>query len=121
MMCIIVVRLTITGTDYFRGILNGYSKVSVLELVTRGLSFAQESHKKQRARVFPHMQMCLCIRTSPTSFVDISIYPARRAAEANLEDRTKFHEEVFGSALKDEFYYQGDIDYFFQAEDFFRA
>ena len=95
------------------------ARVSVLEFDSAEAStFAQESHKKQRARVFPNMQMCLCIRTSPTSFVDISIYPSEEAAEANLEDRTKFHEEVFGSALKDEFYYQGDIDYFFQAETF---
>ena len=71
------------------------ARVSVLEFDSaEALAFAQESHKKQRARVFPHMQMCLCIRTSPTSFVDISIYPSEEAAEANLEDRTKFHEEV---------------------------
>ena len=64
------------------------ARVSVLEFEsTEALAFAQESHKKQRARVFPHMQMCLCIRTSPTSFVDISIYPSEEAAEANLEDR----------------------------------
>lgn len=40
------------------------------------------------------------------------------AAEANLEDRTKLHEEVFGSAIKDEFYFQGEIDHFFQAQTF---
>ena len=63
------------------------ARVSVLEFDSaEALAFAQGSHKKQRARVFPHMQMCLCIRTSPTSFVDISIYPSEETAEANLED-----------------------------------
>ena len=46
------------------------ARVSVLEFDSaEALAFAQESHKRQRAKVFPHMQMCLCIRTSPTSFV----------------------------------------------------
>ena len=40
------------------------------------------------------------------------------AAEENLEEREKFHEQAFGSSLKDEFFYQGDIDYFFQTESF---
>ena len=36
------------------------ARVSVLEFDSAEAStFAQESHKKQRARVFPHMQMCL--------------------------------------------------------------
>jgi hypothetical protein len=49
--------------------------------------------------------MCLCVRTGPTSFIDISVYTSAEAAEANLEDRQKFHKEAFGSALKDDFYY----------------
>ena len=62
--------------------------------------------------------MGLCIRTGPSSFIDISIYPSMEAAEENLEEREKFHEQVFGSSLKDEFFYQGKIDYFFQTESF---
>ena len=95
------------------------ARVSVLEFNSpAAMKSAQESHKAQRSVVFPHLQMCLCIRTGPSSFVDISVYPSEEAAEANLEDRQKFHDAAFGSALKDEFYYQGDIDYFFQAADF---
>ncbi|MDA8636710.1 hypothetical protein N9C22_02735 [Paracoccaceae bacterium] len=68
-----------------------------------------------RAKVFPHLKTCLCIRTGPTSFIDISVYPSEESAKVNLEDRQKFHKEAFGSDLKDDFYYQGDIEYFFQS------
>ena len=92
------------------------ARVSVLEFDSQeALEHAQKSHKLMRAKVFPHLKMCLCVRTGPTSFIDISVYPSEEAAEANLEDRQKFHEEALGSALKDDFYYQGDIDYFFQS------
>ena len=92
------------------------ARVSVLEFDSQeALENAQKSHKLMRAKVFPHLKMCLCVRTGPTSFIDISVYPSEEAAEANLEDRQKFHEEAFGPALKDDFYYQGDIDYFFQS------
>ena len=92
------------------------ARVSVLEFDSQeALEHAQKSHKLMRAKVFPYLKMCLCVRTGPTSFIDISVYPSEEAAEANLEDRQKFHEEAFGSALKDDFYYQGDIDYFFQS------
>ena len=95
------------------------ARVSVLEFDSpEALQHAQKSHKLMRAQVFPQLQMCLCLRTGPSSFIDISVYPNEQAAEANIEDRQKFHEEVFGSALKDEFYYQGDIDYFYQATTF---
>ena len=43
-----------------------------------------------------------------------SIYPSIEAAEENLEEGEKFHEQTFGSSLKDEFLLRRDIDYFFQ-------
>ena len=52
------------------------------------------------------------------SFVDIAVYPDQDAADSNKEARQKFHDDVFGSSLKDEFYYEGDIDYFYQSETF---
>ena len=58
------------------------------------------------------MQMYLFIRTSQTSFLNTTKYPVSEAEEANLEYKNKFLEEVFGSALKDGFFYQGDIVYF---------
>ena len=76
------------------------ARVSVLEFDSQeALEHAQKSHKLMRAKVFPHLKMCLCVRTGPTSFIDISVYPSEEAAEANLEDRQKFHEEAFGESF----------------------
>ena len=95
------------------------ARVSVLEFNSaEALEHAQRSHKEMREKVFPNIQMGLCVRTGPCSFIDISIYPSIEAAEDNLEERERFHKEAFGSSLKDEFFYQGDIDYFFQKSSF---
>ena len=95
------------------------ARVSVLEFNSpEALENAQRSHKEMRERVFPNLKMGLCVRTGPCSFIDISIYPSIEAAEENLEEREKFHEQAFGSSLKDEFFYQGNIDYFFQTTGF---
>ena len=69
------------------------ARVSVLEYDSQeALEQVQKSHKLMRAIVFPHLKMCFCVRTGPTSFIDISVYPSEEAAEANLKDRQKFHE-----------------------------
>ena len=72
----------------------------------------------------------MCVNTGPGSFVDIAVYPDQDAADSNKEARQKFHDDVFGSSLKDViliaqsslkfwiFYYEGDIDYFYQSETF---
>ena len=101
------------------GLSMAIARVSVLEFNSpEALENAQRSHKEMREKVFPNLKMGLCVRTGPCSFIDISIYPSIEAAEENLEEREKFHKQAFGSSLKDEFFYQGDIDYFFQTESF---
>ena len=82
------------------------------------LEIAQCSHKEMPGKVFPDLKMGLRIKTGPCSFIDISIYPSIEAAEENLKEREKFHEQAFDSSLKDEFFNQGDIDYFLQTETF---
>ena len=95
------------------------ARFSVLEFNSaEALENAQRSHREMREKVFPNLKMGLCVRTGPASFIDISIYWSIEATEENLEERKKFHEQAFGSSLKDEFFYQGVIDYFFQAESF---
>ena len=93
------------------------ARVSVLEFNSpEALENSQRSHKEMQERVFPNLKMGLYVRTGPCSFIDISIYPSIEAAEENLEEREKFHEQAFGSSLKDEFFCQGAIDYFFQTD-----
>ena len=91
------------------------TRVSVLEFNSpESAKNFQRSQKEMREKVFPNLKMGLCVRTGPSSFIDISIYPSIEAAEENLEEREKFHEQAFGSSLKDEFFYEGKIDYFFK-------
>ena len=47
------------------------------------------------------------MNTGPSSFVDVAVYPNQRVADSNKEARQKFHDDVFGASLKDEFYYEG--------------
>ena len=93
--------------------------VSVLEFNSaEALENAQSIRRKMREKVFPNLAMGLCVRTGRSSFIDISIYPSIEATEENLEEHKKFHEQAFGSSLRDKFFYQGEIDYFFQAKSF---
>ena len=45
--------------------------------------------------------------------MSIAVYPSYEAAEANLPERQKMHDHV-EATLKDTFYYEGDISYFYQ-------
>ena len=88
------------------------------------LDFTDEENKrlnldlyKQRwQEVFPNMQMNMIISTGPTSFLSISVYENDEEAEANMEARTKLHEDF--TNIKDDFFYKGDIQMFFQSDKF---
>ena len=79
---------------------------------------ALQRYKEERERIFPHLELSMCVNTGPSSFVDVAVYPNQEVADKNKEARQKFHVDVFGASLKDEFYYEGDIDYFYQSESF---
>ena len=88
------------------------------------LDFTDEENKrlnldlyKQRwQEVFPNMLMNMIISTGPTSFLSISVYENDEEAEANMEARTKLHEDF--TNIKDDFFYKGDIQMFFQSDKF---
>ena len=88
------------------------------------LDFADEGSKKHNLNlyeqrwkeVFPNMQMNMIISTGPTSFLSISVYENDQEAEANMEARTKLHEDFIN--IKDDFFYKGDIQMFFQSDKF---
>ena len=62
------------------------------------------------------MHMNMIISTGPTSFLSISVYESDREAEANMEARTKLHEDFINT--KDDFFYKGNIQMFFQSDKF---
>ena len=74
---------------------------------------AETYYKTIREDFFPTLELVLNIRTSPTSLMSIAVYPSYEAAEANLPERQKMHDQV-EATLKDTFYYEGDISYFYQ-------
>ena len=88
------------------------------------LDFTDEENKrlnldlyKQRwQEVFPNMLMNMIISTGPTSFLSISVYEDDEEAEANMEARTKLHEDF--TNIKDDFFYKGDIQMVFQSDKF---
>ena len=64
------------------------------------------------------MHMNMIIATGPTSFLSFSVYENDQEAEANLEARTKLHDDF--TNIKDDFFYKGDIQMFFQSDKFQR-
>ena len=74
------------------------------------LDFADEQSKKRNLdlyqerwrEVFPNMQMNMIISTGPTSFLSISVYENDQEAEANMEARTKLHQDF--TNIKDDFF-----------------
>ena len=90
------------------------------------LDFADEESKRHNLNlyeqrwkeVFPNMHMNMIISTGPTSFLSISVYENGQEAEANMETRTKMHDDF--TNIKDDFFYKGDIQMFFQSDKFQR-
>ena len=88
------------------------------------LDFADEGSKKHNLNlyeqrwkeVFPNMHLNMIISTGPTSFLSISVYENDQEAEANMESRNKLHQDFIN--IKDDFFYKGDIQLFFQSAKF---
>ena len=89
-------------------------RISMLEFMKpEDVDAAEAYHKTIREDFFPTLELVLNIRTGPTSLMSIAVYPSYEAAEANLPERQKMHDQV-QATLKDTFYYEGDISYFYQ-------
>ena len=89
-------------------------RISMLEFMKpEDVDASEEYYKTIRADFFPTLELVLNIRTGPTSLISIEVYPSYGAAEANLPERQKMHKHV-QATLKDTFYYEGDISYFYQ-------
>ena len=93
------------------------ARVTVLDFAdeeskVRNLSLYEERWKE----VFPNMQMNMIISTGPTSFLSISVYENDQEAEANMEARTKLKGDF--TNIKDDFFYKGNIQMFFQSKKF---
>ncbi len=87
------------------------ARVSAFDFTSpESMRHALQRYKEERKRIFPHLELSMCINTGPSSFVDV--------ANKNKQARQKFHDDVFRAEVKEEFYYEGDIAYFYQSETF---
>ena len=62
---------------------------------------------------FPNAQAVINVKTGPLSMMSLAIYESFEEAEKNLVGRQKFNDTV-AIFVKDTFYYEGDLHYFFQ-------
>ena len=91
-------------------------RVSMMEFLSKEeADQAEELYIKIRAEAFPTLELVVNIRTGPTSILSFSVYPSYESAASNLEGREKFQEEISAS-LKDSFFHEGEVTYFFQRE-----
>lgn len=89
-------------------------RVSMLEFVnTTDVDKAEEYYHEIREKAFPTAELVVNIRTGPASLMSIAIYPSYESAESNLAARNQYHEKIKAN-LKDTFYYEGDVSYFFK-------
>ena len=62
---------------------------------------------------FPNAQAVINVKTGPMSVMTLSIYESYEEAEKNLVGKNKYLDAV-AITVKDTFYYEGDLHYFFQ-------
>jgi len=62
---------------------------------------------------FPNAQAVINVKTGPMSVMTLSIYESYEEAEKNLVGKNKYLDSV-AITIKDTFYYEGDLHYFFQ-------
>ncbi len=91
-------------------------RVSMMEFTSKEeADHSEELYDKIRAEAFPTLELVVNIRTGPTSILSFSVYPSYESAASNLEGREKFQKEI-SAGLKDSFFHEGEVTYFFQPE-----
>ena len=89
-------------------------RVSMMEFSSKEeADNSEEIYDKIRAEAFPTLELVVNIRTGPTSVMSVAIYPSYEPAASNLEARKKFQEDIEAS-LKDSFFHEGEVTYFYQ-------
>ena len=91
-------------------------RVSMMEFSSKEeADHSEELYDKIREEAFPTLELVVNIRTGPTSILSFAVYPSYESAASNLEGREKFQKEI-SAGLKDSFFHEGEVTYFFQPE-----
>ncbi len=91
-------------------------RITMMEFTSEeAVDEAEILYEKIRAEAFPTLELVMNIRTGPTSLMSVAVYPSKESADSNLTAREKFQEKL-DSSLKDSFFHEGEVTYFFQSE-----
>ena len=89
-------------------------RITMIEFTSdEALKAAQKLYLATQKEYFPNAQVVINVKTGPLSVMSLAIYESYEEAEKNLVGRQKWQDAV-AITVKDTFYYEGDLNYFFQ-------
>ena len=60
------------------------ARVSSFDFTTpESMRNALQRYMEEREKIFPHLELSMCVNTGPSSFVDIAVYPNQKMADSN--------------------------------------
>ena len=91
-------------------------RITMMEFESeKALEKSEILYHEIRGEAFPSLELVINIRTGPTSLMSVALYPDYESAASNLPSREKFQKQV-EATLKDSFFHEGDVTYFFQVK-----
>ena len=89
-------------------------RITMIEFTSdEALKAAQKLYLATQKEYFPNAQVVINVKTGPLSVMSLAIYESYEEAEKNLVGRQRWQDAV-AITVKDTFYYEGDLNYFFQ-------
>ena len=89
-------------------------RITMIEFTSdEALKAAAKLYLATQKEYYPNAQVVINVKTGPLSMMSLAIYKSYEEAEKNLVGRQKFNDTV-AIFVKDTFYYEGDLHYFFQ-------
>ena len=89
-------------------------RITMIEFTSdEALKAAAKLYLATQKEYYPNAQAVINVKTGPLSMMSLAIYESYEEAEKNLVGRNKYLDAV-AITVKDTFYYEGDLHYFFQ-------
>ena len=89
-------------------------RITMIEFTSdEALKAAIKLYLATQKEYFPNAQVVINVKTGPLSVMSLAIYESYEEAEKNLVGRQKWQDAI-NITVKDTFYYEGDLHYFFQ-------
>ena len=89
-------------------------RITMIEFTSEeALKAAEKLYLATQKEYFPNAQVVINVKTGPLSVMSLAVYESYEEAEKNLVGRQKWQDAI-NITVKDTFYYEGDLHYFFQ-------